>query len=83
METKFVQFKENNNGLLIVLTQAVHQWEDPSKWQFLCQYIWTQMMIYIYSLTDWDFSKTHSQANLHTPSEHKEGNGICVIQRKQ
>ena len=83
METKIVQLRENNSVLLIVLTQAVHQWEDPSKWLLSCQEIWTQIMIYIYSLNDWDFSKTLSQANLHTPSEHKDGHDICSIQRKQ
>ena len=40
-------------------------------------------MIYIYSLIDRDFSKTHSQASLHTPSEHKDGNESCPTQGKQ
>ena len=83
MDTQFDQFKENNSVLLIVLTQAVNRWVDPSKWQFLCKYIWTQIMIYIYSLNDWDFSKTLSQLNLHTPSEHKDGNESCPTPRKQ
>ena len=83
MDTKFDQFKESNSVLLIVLTQAVNQWVDPSKRQFLCQQIWTRIMIYIYSLIAWDFSKIHCQANLHTPSEHMDGNEICSIQRKQ
>ena len=83
MKTKGVQLRENNSGLPIVLTQAVHQWEDPSKWQFLCQWIWTQIMLYIYSLNDWGFTQKHSQANLHTLSEHKDGHDICSSQRKQ
>ena len=83
METKVVQLRENNSVLLIVLTQAVHQWVDPSKWQSLCQWIWTQIMLYIYSLNHWGFTKQHGQANLHRPSEHKDGHDICSIQRNQ